>query len=92
MTMMSSTRSNDSYLSDSSRKSKPTVVLNPINCSIIGSDDKFKLICWVLHKSKYPFSINIKKDDMVYNLKDAIKKRNENHLLASTPAPSRFGR
>jgi hypothetical protein len=55
------------------------VALNPVNCSVIGSDGEFKLICLVLHMP-FPISISIKKDKTVYDLQIAIKKRNENSL------------
>lgn len=39
------------------------------------SDDEFSLFCCVLNTSDPPFSVNIGKDKVVDNLKEAIKKK-----------------
>ena len=39
------------------------------------SNLKFKLFCWVLTKSKTPFSVTIEHDQAVDELKDAIKEK-----------------
>ena len=43
----------------------------------MGSDDKFKLFCWILRKSNRPFPINIGTSETVGDLKVAIKKAKE---------------
>ena len=71
----------DSNLSDLSQSSKYSEVVRPLNHSIIGSDDKFKLFCWILRKSDSAFPINISKSETVGDLKAAIKKEMEHTLL-----------
>ena len=63
---MGSTWSKDS---DLYKSGKPTTAVNLVYCSIIGSDDKFNLIGWLLNKSTCPFTINIKTDGIVGDLK-----------------------
>lgn len=77
-TTMGSTCSKDS---DFYKSSKPTTAVNLVYCSIIGSDDKFKLICWLLGMEQYPFAINIKTDGIIGDLAAAIKKKVEELLV-----------
>ena len=70
----------DSNLSDLSQSGKQSEVVRPLNHSIISSDDKFKLICWILRKSNGAFPINIGKRETVGDLKVAIKKEKE-HIV-----------
>ncbi|KAF8240839.1 hypothetical protein L208DRAFT_1383802 [Tricholoma matsutake] len=50
------------------------------NCSIIGSDDEFKLFCWILNKSDRPFPVNIARSETVGDLQKVIKKEWDNAL------------
>ena len=52
---------------------------------MIGSDDKFKLFCWILRKSNSAFPINIGKSETVGDLREAIKKAKENALVGIDP-------
>ena len=70
----------DSNLSDLSKSGKQSGA-RPIDHSIIGSDDKFKLFCWILSKSNGAFLINIGKSEMVSDLRAAIRKENEHTLV-----------
>jgi hypothetical protein len=63
----------DSNLSNSSQRGKQSEVFKPVNHSIIGSDDKFKLFCWVLHECNGAFSVNIWKSETVADLKTMIQ-------------------
>jgi len=67
--------------SDLYKSGKPTTAVNLVYRSIIGSDDKFNLIGWLLNKSTCPFSINIKTDGIVGDLREAIKKKTEELLV-----------
>jgi hypothetical protein len=55
------------------------------NRSVIGSDDKFKLGCWILNKSDRYFSVEIGMSKDVEDLKKRIKKEME-HALAGIDA------
>ena len=68
----------DSNLSDLSQQSK---VVRPLNHTIISSDDKLKLFCWVPCKSDSAFLVNIGKSETVGDLRAAIKKEKENALV-----------
>jgi Crinkler effector protein N-terminal domain len=69
-TTIASTWSAYSNLSDLSKTGKQSAA---VSHSIIGSDDQFSLFCWVLNTSDRPFSVDIWKDKIVDNLKEAIK-------------------
>ena len=64
----------DSNLSDLSQSGNQSEVVRPANHSIIGSDDKLKLFCWVLHKSNRAFPVDIGKSETVGDLKALIKE------------------
>ncbi|KIM77666.1 hypothetical protein PILCRDRAFT_90986 [Piloderma croceum F 1598] len=83
-TTITSTWSMDSNLSDLSQSSKQSEVVRPLNHSIISSDDKFKLFCWIFRKSKGAFLINIGKSETVGDLKVAIKKEKEHIVGVNT--------
>jgi hypothetical protein len=75
-----------SNLSDPSQ-SKQLIAVRPINRSIFGSDDKFKLFCWILNKSNAPFPVNIAESETVGDLKERVKKGKEpelDHLAADS--------
>ena len=71
----------DSNLSDVSQSGKQSEVVRPLNHSIIGSDDRLKLFCWVFRKSDSAFLINIGKSETVGDLRAVIKKEKENALV-----------
>jgi len=75
----------DSNLSNSSQSSNQSGVFRPVNHSIIGSDDKLKLFCWVLHKSNGAFSVNIGKHNIVADLRAVVKKAKEHALVGVNP-------
>jgi hypothetical protein len=71
----------DSNLSDLSQSGKQSEEVRSLDHSIIGSDDKFKLFCWILRKSNRAFPINIGKSETVGDLRAAIKKEKEHALV-----------
>jgi hypothetical protein len=75
----------DSNLSDLSQSGKQSEVVGPLSHSIIGSDDKFRLVCWILRKSDSAFPVNIGKSETVGDLRAAIKKAKENALVGIDP-------
>jgi Crinkler effector protein N-terminal domain len=77
----------DSNLSDLFQSGKQSIAVRPINCSIVGSDDQFKLWCWILNKSDKYFSVKIGKGETIDDLKEAIKNKEEpelDHLAAGS--------
>ena len=70
----------NSGLSDISKSGKQSTAAMPVNCLIIGSDDKLDLFCWVLNGSKAPFSVMIGEHQTVDRLKKVIKKDMEPEL------------
>jgi Crinkler effector protein N-terminal domain len=52
-----------------------SAIIRPINHSIIDSDDKFDLWCWILTKSDKAFSVEIGMSKTVDQLKNEIKKK-----------------
>jgi Crinkler effector protein N-terminal domain len=75
----------DSNLFDLSKHGKQSLVVRPINHSTIGSDDQFKLWCWILNKSDRHFSVKIGKGETVDDLKKMIKDQKK-HALAGIDA------
>jgi hypothetical protein len=75
----------DSNLSDLSQSGKQSEVVGPVNHSVISSDDKFKLFCWVLRQSKKAFPVNIGRNQTVGDLQAAIKKEKGNALVGIDP-------
>jgi Crinkler effector protein N-terminal domain len=79
---IASTWSMDFNLSERSKTGKQLITSQTSKTrSNIGSDDMFKLFCWVLNWSNKPFSVDIRKSKMVGHLKDMIKKKLENTLV-----------
>jgi Crinkler effector protein N-terminal domain len=71
---ITSTWSQDTNLSDLFKSGTQSAAILPTNWLIIGSDDEFKLFCWVLGGFGGPFPVDIGASKTVGDLKNAIKK------------------
>lgn len=71
---ITSTWSQDTNLSDLFKSGTQSAAIIPTNWLIIGSDDEFKLFCWVLGGFGGPFPVDIGASKTVGDLKNAIKK------------------
>jgi len=72
-------------MSDLYQGSKQSAGVRPINHSIIGLDNKFKLWCWILNKSTKPFLVEIGMSEAVGDLKKVIKKKKKHTFFGIDP-------